>query len=39
VKQIRIPIECDIQITASFKTAYDFLLDFYYFITDLNEII
>jgi len=27
------------QITESFKTAYDFLLDFFDFITDLNEMI
>jgi len=25
------------QITQSFKTAYDFLLVFFYFITDLNQ--
>jgi len=36
VKPITIPIACVIQITESFKTAYDFLLDFLYFITDVN---
>jgi len=30
-------IKCVIQITASFKTAYDFLLEFIIFITDLNQ--
>jgi len=39
VKPIRIPIRCVVQITESFKTAYayDFLLDFFDFITDLNQ--
>jgi len=39
VKLIRIPIKCVIQTTESFKTAYDLLLDFFDFITDLNEMI
>jgi len=39
VKPIKIPIKCVIQITQSFKTAYDFLLVFVDFITDLNEMI
>jgi len=39
VKPIRILLKCGIQITESFKTAYDFLHDFFYFITDLNEMI
>jgi len=39
VKPIRIPIKCVIQITDSFKTADDFVLDFFDFITDLNEMI
>jgi len=37
VKPIRIPIKCVIQITESFKTAHEFLLDFFDFITDLNQ--
>jgi len=36
VKLIRIPTECVIEITESFKTAYDCLLDF---MTDFNEMI
>jgi len=36
---MKIPIKCVIQITESFKTAYDFLLDFFYFITDLNKMV
>jgi len=39
VKLIRIPIKCVIQIAQSFKTVYDFLLDFFDYITDLNEMI
>jgi len=35
----RIPIKCVINITESFKTAYDFLLDIFDFITDSNEMI
>jgi len=31
------PIRCVIQITESFKTAHNFLLDFFDFITDLNQ--
>jgi len=33
VKPIRIPIKCVIQITESFKIAYDFLLDFYFILS------
>jgi len=36
VKLIRIPIECVIQITESFKIAYDILLEF---VTDLHEMV
>jgi len=39
VEPIGIPIKCVIQITKSFKIACDFLLDFFYFITDLDEMI
>jgi len=39
MKPIIIPIKCVIQITQSFKPAYDFLLVFVDFITDLNEMI
>jgi len=39
VKPINIPIKCVIQITESFKTAYDFCLIFFDFMTDLNEMI
>jgi len=34
---IRTTIECVIQITESFKTVYDFLLNLFDFITDSNE--
>ena len=36
MKPTRIPIKCVIQITDTFKTAYDFLLDFFEFIADLT---
>jgi len=39
MKVNRIPIKCVIQITESLKIAYEFLLDFFDFITDSNEII
>jgi len=39
VKLIKILIKCVIKITQSVKTAYDFLLVFVDFITDLNEMI
>jgi len=39
VKLIKILIKYVIKITQSFKTAYDFLLVFVDFITDLNEMI
>jgi len=39
VKLIKTLIKCVIKITQSFKTAYDFLLVFVDFITDLNEMI
>jgi len=38
VKLIKILVKCVIKIT-KLKTAYDFLLVFVYFITDLNEMI
>jgi len=39
VKLIKILIKCVIKITHNFKTAYDFLLVFVDFVTELNEII
>jgi len=39
VQPTRIQIKCVIPTTESFKTTYDFLLDFVNFITDLNEMI
>jgi len=39
VTPIKIAIKFVIQVTQNFKTAYDFLLVFVDFITDLNEMI